>query len=113
MAHDSIATEPGGTRSGDIVAGDRTAGGQGWASKAGGSEGGYATSWWERQLEEERSGRASDRKAHEARVTELLDENNKLLQRARDAEAQALRWFNMSKDLLAVAGEFAKLLAKP
>jgi hypothetical protein len=51
--------------------------------------------------------------AHEARVTGLLEENNKLLQRARDAEAQAVRWFNMSKDLLAVAGEFAKLMAKP
>jgi hypothetical protein len=68
--------------------------------------------WWEK-LKEERSRHHAVELAHEARVTELLEENNKLLQRARDAEAEAERWLTMSRDLLAVAGEFAKLMAKP
>lgn len=60
-----------------------------------------------------RASRLDSHYAQEARITELLEENNKLLQRARDAETEVLRWFKMSKDLLAVAGEFAKLMAKP
>lgn len=36
-----------------------------------------------------------------------------LIQRAQLAEEQAAKWCNIAKELLAAAGEFAKLMAKP
>lgn len=51
---------------------------------------------------------------HDKRVTELLQANNELLERARTAEADALRMRDIARMAVVVAGEMSKeLLRKP
>lgn len=91
-------------------------GAAGGPATGGGGEGtdqGYATGYWVDRLREERTRHHAVELAHEATLKVLRADCDRLIQRAERAEKETVRWFNMSKELLGVAGEFAKLMAKP